>query len=100
MNVTTGIVGWTSEPEGRGTWGLLWSCFATIFLCTWSALHLNVPTQEYSDSRILGRRVIQVVGCLVAPEYYAIDAIMQFADARALQARVCYAPSKLERHQT
>ena len=35
--------GWKPEPHGRGTRSILWSCLATIFICSWSALHLRVP---------------------------------------------------------
>jgi hypothetical protein len=94
MNSTADIVGWTSEPQGRGTLGLIWSCFATIFLCTWSAIHPNVPAEEDSDFSAFWRRLMYVVGCLLAPEYYAFEAIISFADARALQAKVRYASVK------
>lgn len=89
MNSTTGIVGWTPEPQGRGTMGLLWSCFATIFLCTWSAVHPNVPVQGESNWIIFWRRIKHVTVCLVAPEIFALIAMWEFADARAMQAKVC-----------
>ncbi|KAK9414387.1 hypothetical protein SUNI508_11229 [Seiridium unicorne] len=36
-------VGWHDGPTGRGTLALLYSCLITIFTCTWTVLHLNVP---------------------------------------------------------
>ena len=42
------IHGWVPEPQGRGTWSILWGCLVTISLCTWSAVHMSVPrTGEY-----------------------------------------------------
>ncbi|SPQ26511.1 63aeee19-6ec6-4c30-a660-662427c28541 [Thermothielavioides terrestris] len=37
------VVGWVAGPSGRGTLNLVWSCVVTIFACTWTVLHLNVP---------------------------------------------------------
>src|SRR5438552_12080960 len=30
------------NPTGRGTVGLLTSCALTLFLCVWTAIHINV----------------------------------------------------------
>ncbi|KAF2185266.1 hypothetical protein K469DRAFT_708051 [Zopfia rhizophila CBS 207.26] len=35
--------GWVSQPQGRGTFDIILSCLTTTFLCSWSALCLNVP---------------------------------------------------------
>jgi hypothetical protein len=86
MNSTT--VGWTSEPEGRGTLGLLWSCFATMFLCTWSAVHPNVPGLKDSKQTVFWRRVRHVGICLLVPEGFAVDALYKLASARRLQLKV------------
>lgn len=42
------VHGWQPEPDGRGSWSIVWSCLVTVFLCTWSALHLKVPKQHGS----------------------------------------------------
>jgi hypothetical protein len=34
------------SPDSRGTLDILWSCLFTIFACTWSVQHLNVPEQR------------------------------------------------------
>jgi hypothetical protein len=41
--------GWVIQPNGRGTFDILQSCLVTMFLCSWSALFLNVPA-EYKGS--------------------------------------------------
>lgn len=38
--------GWIPQPNGRGTLDILESCIATIILCTWSVLFLNVPAEN------------------------------------------------------
>jgi len=35
-------------PNIRSTWDILWSCLFTIFTCTWSVQHLNIPEQRNS----------------------------------------------------
>ncbi len=37
--------GWVTKPSGRGTFDILQSCLVTLFLCSWSALFLNVPAE-------------------------------------------------------
>jgi hypothetical protein len=82
MNSTIDIVSWTPEPRGRGTIGLLWSCFVTIFLCTWSAIHPNLPGLNESKFRIIVRRLGYVLLCLMAPEWFAIAALNGLAGAK------------------
>lgn len=38
--------GWIPQPNGRGSLDILQSCLATIVLCTWSVLFLNVPDEH------------------------------------------------------
>jgi hypothetical protein len=93
MNSTADIIGWAPEPRGRGTVGLLWSCFATIFLCTWNAIHPNLPSTGESKFRIVRRRIGYVLFCLLAPEYFAINALIKLAEAihvkEKAEAKVC-----------
>lgn len=42
-NNTTNFV---SFPDTRGTLDILWSCLFTIFACTWTIQHLNIPEQR------------------------------------------------------
>ncbi|OBS26102.1 hypothetical protein FPOA_00045 [Fusarium poae] len=39
------IVTYVSGPNVRSTLEIFWSSMATIFLCTWTVLHLNIPKQ-------------------------------------------------------
>ncbi|KAF1355436.1 hypothetical protein BDV97DRAFT_345548 [Delphinella strobiligena] len=34
---------WHPEPDYRGTFGILSLCLTTMFLCIWTAVHLNIP---------------------------------------------------------
>ena len=75
--------GWAPEPSGRGTWAILWSCLATIFICTWSALHLDVPNGHgrwYLFFRKLGWMLIAAT----APEIVLYNAADNFFESRDL----------------
>lgn len=75
--------GWAPEPSGRGTWSILWSCLATIFICTWSALHLDVPKKHgrwYLFFRKLGWMLIAAT----APEIVLYNAADNFFESRDL----------------
>lgn len=41
---------WEPQPTHRGTFGLVSSCLITLFLCVWTALHLNIP--EYGKAHM------------------------------------------------
>lgn len=51
------VVGWDAGPTRRGTLRLLWSCIATMFTCTWTVLHMNVPGYNDSPMRRLTRKM-------------------------------------------
>ncbi|KAI8940842.1 hypothetical protein NX059_002103 [Plenodomus lindquistii] len=80
-NSTIETTGWAPEPQGRGTIGLLWNCFATIFLCTWSAIHPNLPRIGEIEIIIFLRRVGYLLGALVVPEFFVIAAIEELSIA-------------------
>ena len=81
------IHGWRSEPQGRGTWSILWSCLATIFISTWSALHLNVP-KRHGRSYLLFRKIRWMLLAVVAPEAILAHSASHFFKARDLLKRI------------
>jgi hypothetical protein len=44
-------VNFVSSPGSRGTLDILWSSLFTIFACTWTIQHLNVPEQREGRDR-------------------------------------------------
>lgn len=82
-----------SAPNVRSTLDITWSALATIIACTFTVLHLNVPEQR--DGRNPGWRgdvkwwwksfqpTLQWTAItIVAPEWYAMNAINSFCAAR------------------
>jgi hypothetical protein len=47
---------------------IIFSCASTIFLCTWVALHPNVPKDPYEAWSSFWQRVGLMLAALVAPE--------------------------------
>jgi hypothetical protein len=57
------------ECESRGNYEILLSCLITLVLCSWTALHLNVP--EYGTSRLkkFGQKLMWLGVSVLAPEF-------------------------------
>ena len=73
--------GWTSQPDGRGTWDILWSCGSTMILCSWSLLCLNVPGPTDSRFQIFRRKVYVTTLCFLGPEFIFMIALGQWISA-------------------
>lgn len=84
-NKTTPVFanGWISPPSGRGSSDILWSCLLTIFVCTWTALHLNLPSQDEKYWQIQLRRARWMVAAVLIPEVVMASAFAQRTAARA-----------------
>lgn len=74
--------GWVSQPDGRGTLDIIWLCFSTIFVATWTVLHLNVPAPEESFGRVQIRKVKWLVAAIVVPEVVTVAAFAQRVAAK------------------
>jgi hypothetical protein len=72
------VHGWISEPSGRGTAGLLYTCLITIFLCVWSALHISIPARNYSQTENFFYKVKLAVVAIIAPELVFLNAINEY----------------------
>jgi hypothetical protein len=74
----------------RTRWNIIWSCLATILLCTWTSLHPNIPEPinrnnmnwwQNLKSKALAVIVEQMplfICALIVPEYILAWAIRQF----------------------
>ena len=86
-NSTERIIGWVPSPDGRGTYDILQACLFTIFLCTWSALHLNIPAPAESRFRFVLRKAKWMLSTLLGPEFIVFFAVSHRLDAsRSVQS--------------
>ena len=70
-------VGWVPEGGTRSTLALLWSCLFTMFLCTWTALHFNVPGPHDSKWTVFVRKAKWMCIGLLAPEFVTAVALYE-----------------------
>ena len=78
-------VGFVKEPNcGRGTVDILWQCLARIFLCVYTALHLNVPAQPLSTLLAFLRKLLCVTLSILAPEFVVWRAVTERLQAHHL----------------
>ncbi|RDW64570.1 uncharacterized protein DSM5745_09981 [Aspergillus mulundensis] len=75
------LVGWVSEPNGRGTLGLLTTCLTTIVLCTWVVIH---PRVYQSESFATCHKLALLAKTLLAPEFIAVEGLQEWAQCRRM----------------
>lgn len=73
---------WVSEPNSRGTWGLLYSCIVTLFLCVYTAIHINVGPLEETTLSWWARKYKWVGIAFVFPELVLYSAGKQWFSAQ------------------
>ncbi|KAJ8581279.1 hypothetical protein M405DRAFT_847143 [Rhizopogon salebrosus TDB-379] len=72
----------SSSGDSRTLWDIIWSCAATLFACTWTAIHPNIPGVNEGKLVITSRRLFIMVIALIAPELIIAWAARQFFSAR------------------
>jgi hypothetical protein len=72
----------SSNNSPRTLWDIIWSCAATLFACTWTAIHPNIPGMDEGKVATTSRRLFIMVMALIAPELIITWAVRQFFSAR------------------
>ena len=75
-------LGWVSQPDQRGTIDIIWSCLATLAICVWAMLHLNVPAHSDTHVDLFLRKLRWMTLTVLAPELIMLFAGGQWASAR------------------
>ena len=75
---------WVDSPNGRGTWDILSSCIITLGLCVLSAIHVNVPPWQWSNTLKIMQRIRWLILALIAPELVAYNAWCQRNEAKEM----------------
>lgn len=82
------VNGFVSEPDGRGTFSIVWSCLAVLVLNTWTVLHLNIPDPTWTDSRKLLHKGKWWIICTIVPDGVVVGAYNQWRCARSSVAEM------------
>src|SRR6201996_2815039 len=81
MNSTAkSLISWPGPnvPNYRSTYDILWSCLVTIFACTYTVLHLNIPAQKDRKWKRMRRQAKYVLLNILAPEIVVGFACSEF----------------------
>jgi hypothetical protein len=81
---STPLLSWQLDGNSRSAWDILWTCLSTIFACTWTRLHLDVPPRNVSVARCTINNIYVWVLTILAPEITFLRATSQLDDAKAL----------------
>ncbi|KAG1741710.1 hypothetical protein EDB19DRAFT_709047 [Suillus lakei] len=79
---TLDVSDFPSSSNTRTLWDIIWSCTATLFACTWTAIHPNIPGMEEGKLAIFSRRLFFMMMALIFPELMITWATLQFLSAR------------------
>lgn len=80
----------TPLSQRRTIWDIVRSCLATIFLCTWVAVHAGIPQIEHGDYAKpiwYMQRLFLTLIALLAPEALIAFAVMEFFQARQISKK-------------
>ena len=61
---------------------IVWSCVTTLFICTWVAIHPNIPPRSEGHLKSLWRKIKLMLLTLLVPELVLIWAYRQWDAAR------------------
>lgn len=84
---STALEGWQLDDNTRSSWDIFWTCVSTILACTWTALHISVPTRAETQAVYLWWKTAAWVGTILAPEFMAGTAAEELWQARSAVAR-------------
>ncbi|ESK85406.1 hypothetical protein Moror_5910 [Moniliophthora roreri MCA 2997] len=68
----------------RTTTGILWSCLSVILICTWVAIHPNIPRVGTHSAVVVYKNIEHMVIAILAPEIIILWAMRQWYSARAI----------------
>jgi hypothetical protein len=69
----------------RSLWDIVTSCFVTLFACTWTAVHPDIPHWEEGVFAITLHRFCLMLVALIAPELLVAWALRQSLAARDIE---------------
>ncbi|EXJ63286.1 uncharacterized protein A1O5_11607 [Cladophialophora psammophila CBS 110553] len=75
-------IGFTPSPNQRGTIDVLWPCLFTVFICTWTVVHPNIPQPGAPWWHKVIDPAIGLVLAALAPELILGVAVREWLDAR------------------
>jgi len=81
-------VGFTWSSGDRSTWDILRSCLVILLSCTWTVLHLNIPSPNQQSWVASRRKLKWMLITIVAPEVTCSIALRQWLESRAATVKM------------
>ncbi|KAJ7701021.1 hypothetical protein B0H16DRAFT_765103 [Mycena metata] len=81
---STAVVCDCKSNSCRTLFDIVWGCLATIFACTWVALHQNVPGPHLGHFALLMRTLRMMLVTIITPEFVVGFAARQLLSARRI----------------
>lgn len=83
-NTITGGIKIAPEPQGRGTFGIIFSCTATFVFCIWTTVHPNIIANTTRRMRLY-HKSIYTICCIFIPEGILVCAYGQWREAKEIE---------------
>ncbi|KAJ5643868.1 uncharacterized protein N7484_006375 [Penicillium longicatenatum] len=100
----TSLVSWRLDDDSRSAWDILWACGSTIFACTWTVIHADVPNRDATNFRQTIMFLRTWFMALLVPEVIFGFAWLQLTNARESQnmynVALNHEPTKLKSPET
>lgn len=87
-NSTNVDPGWVSETSQRSTMRFFWSCFTTLILCVWTAVHPDIIPNKVGWRKHIYKVTIMWI-CVLLPEGIAFYAYVQMRQAKSVYDMWC-----------
>lgn len=77
-----------SPPNQRTVSGIIWNCFVTISLCTWTSVYPNIPGPGEKGWKVTWRRIELMLWALLTPDLILFWAARQMSGANLIKAEI------------
>lgn len=78
--MSNSTISWKSDPDFRGTFNILSTCFSTLLICVWSAVHDDIAKGK-QGYRAIFRKIGWLIIGLLAPELLLYVSFSQYITA-------------------
>ena len=90
---STGPLSWIPHSTTRSVYDIITTCFSTMIICVWSALHMNIPTRPRGFVKTFLIKVGWVVLGILMPDLLLLVAVCElWAAIKLLRNAYRYIP--------
>ena len=85
---SNGHLGFVPEPGDtvQGTISILYSCLSTLYICTWSSLHMNIPPENFPAGGWPIAKLLLMMAATTSPELILLVSLKERRNATRMLA--------------